>query len=176
MKGRFDMINTIRILYPGIHSETDGWSALTELQLTWPPIHRDSTVLISASEYRQDGVDNGVPVIDRFIGDAPITINNISPVEGQVNFCINVDFGSPLNIAVDFVVFDPPQFMVDSGPGTVYPLSAAMVSHKALQLVQKNLSKPKLKEFQSLLVGKSKPVAKMKKAAKKKMAARKKKG
>jgi hypothetical protein len=169
------MINTIQILYPGVHSKTGDYFTLSELQLVWPPIHRDSIVLISASECQTIGVDNGVPVIDRYVGDAPITVCNISPREGQVNFCLNVDWGSPLTIAVDFVVFDPPQYLVDAGPGTVYPLGAAMLSRKTLQFVQENLSKPKRKEFRKLLVGKAAPVAKMKSTTKKPKATKRKK-
>ncbi len=71
-------IQTIRILYPQIRGK--------KLTLTWTPIHRDSIVLISASEYRQIGVQGDTPVIDRFLGDALISISNIAPEEGGGQF------------------------------------------------------------------------------------------
>ena len=41
------------------------------LNYNWPAIDRDSTVLITASEYNNDYA--------RFVGDASITVENISP-------------------------------------------------------------------------------------------------
>jgi hypothetical protein len=96
----------------------------TKLTLTWLPIHRDSIVLISASEYRQIGVQGDTPVIDRFLGDAPISINNIAPEEGVVNFYITIDYKTPIDVAVDFVIIDPPANMVDASSGAVYSLAA----------------------------------------------------
>jgi hypothetical protein len=118
------MINTIRILYPQIHSRVGDYIGATKLTLTWLPIHRDSIVLISASEYRQIGVQGDTPVIDRFLGDAPISINNVAPEEGVVNFYITIDYKTPIDVAVDFVIIDPPANMVDASSGAVYSLAA----------------------------------------------------
>jgi hypothetical protein len=96
----------------------------TKLTLTWLPIHRNSIVLISASEYRQIGVQGDTPVIDRFLGDAPISINNIAPEEGVVNFYITIDYKTPIDVAADFVIIDPPANMVDASSGAVYSLAA----------------------------------------------------
>jgi hypothetical protein len=42
----------------------------------------------------------------------PITVRNVSPQEGFVDFWIYVDWEHPLNVAVDLVVLDPPNLMV----------------------------------------------------------------
>jgi hypothetical protein len=61
--------------------------------------------LISASECRTDN-------FERFIGDAAITVQNIAPQEGFVDFWIYVNFEKPVDVAVDLVVLDPPNQMV----------------------------------------------------------------
>jgi hypothetical protein len=155
------MIHTIRILYPGIHSRVGGYISATLQTLVWPPIHRDSIVLISASEYRTLGIQGGTPVIDRYLGDAEVIVSNIAPEEGIVSFYITVDWKAPLNIAVDFVIIDPPGLMVDAGSGAVYPLASAMLSQQALQFVGKHLSTAKLKEFHRRVVTKAAPTAKV---------------
>jgi hypothetical protein len=116
-------IQTIRILYPQIHSRVGDYISATKLTLTWSPIHRDSMVLISASEYRQIGMQSGTPIIDRFLGDAPISISNIAPEEGMVSFYITIDWKNPIDVAVDFVIVDPPGLMVDANSGAVYSLA-----------------------------------------------------
>jgi hypothetical protein len=161
------MSNTIRILYPGIHSRSGDYLTPTLLTLTWPPIHRDSIVLISASEYRTNGIEAGVPVIDRYIGDAEIRIGGIAPEEGVVHFVVTVDWKSPLDIAVDFVVLDPPPLMVDAGSGAVYPLPSAPANQHALHYVDQHLSAPRAREFRRLLVGDAVPVAAVRKAKRK---------
>jgi hypothetical protein len=163
------MSNTIRILYPGIHSRSGDYLTPNLLTLTWPPIHSDSIVLISASEYRTLGVQNGVPVIDRFIGDAEIQLSNIAPEEGIVSFIVTIDFKSPINVAVDFLILDPPNLMVDAGSGAVYALPTAPLNQHALHYVEDHLSAAKAREFRRLLVGDTVPVAKVRKPAAKGM-------
>ena len=161
------MIHTIRILYPGINSRAGDYLNASRLTLTWPPIHRDSTVLIAASEYRTLGVQGGTPVIDRYLGDAEIRISNIAPEEGVVGFYITVDWSSPLNIAVDFMIIDPPGLLVDAGSGAVYPLASASLGHQSLKFVGKNMSRAKLEEFHRQIVGKDIPKATLPKPRKK---------
>jgi hypothetical protein len=111
-------MDTLRVIYRGIYSNPSGDFLATDyvnwtvLRVTWPPIHSTSVVLISASECRTDNVQRFTPVFERFVGDAAITVRNISPQEGFVDFWIYVDWEKPLDVAVDLVVLDPPNLMV----------------------------------------------------------------
>ena len=111
-------MDTLRVVYRGIYSNPSGDFLATDyvnwtvLRVTWPPIHSTSVVLISASECRADDVQRFTPVFERFVGDAAITVRNISPQEGFVDFWIYVDWEKPLDVAVDLVVLDPPNLMV----------------------------------------------------------------
>jgi hypothetical protein len=69
------------------------------------------------------------PIIDRFLGDASISISNIAPEEGVVSFYITVDWKTPIDVAIDFVIVDPPANMVDASSGAVYSLATAPVAH-----------------------------------------------
>jgi hypothetical protein len=108
-------MDTLRVIYQGINSKGSGvlgsdYADLSGgLRITWPPIHSTSIVLISASQCRTDN-------FERFIGDAPITVQNIAPQEGFVDFWIYVNFEKPVDVAVDLVVLDPPSQMVVVDP------------------------------------------------------------
>jgi hypothetical protein len=41
-----------------------------------------------------------------------------------VNFYITIDYKTPIDVAVDFVIIDPPANMVDASSGAVYSLAA----------------------------------------------------
>jgi hypothetical protein len=155
-------LNTLRIIYHGIRSRPSGgvlptdYANVTVLRATWPPIHSTSIVLISASEVRTDDVQRFTPVFERFIGDAPITVRNIAPNEGYVDFWIFVDWDEPLDIAVDIVVLDPPALMVvvdrdmqnqETFQVDVRPNSAAG------EFLGAQLSKAQQAKYQRLLVG-----------------------
>jgi hypothetical protein len=45
-----------------------------------------------------------------------------------VSFYITVDCKTPIDVAVDFVIVDPPTLMVDAGSGAVYSLASAPVA------------------------------------------------
>jgi hypothetical protein len=76
----------------------------------WDAINRDSVVLIAASEYLITGEDP--TQFPRFVGDATITVDNISPhgppddPNHGVTFVVTVDWSSPLNIVTDITVLD----------------------------------------------------------------------
>jgi hypothetical protein len=84
------------------------------LNYNWDRIQHDSVVLIGASEARWDRDSRNPWHAPRFVGDATITVCNIAPhgppydPNNGVTFVVNVDFPSPLYIATDIVVFDPP--------------------------------------------------------------------
>jgi hypothetical protein len=46
-----------------------------------------------------------------------------------VNFYITIEYKTPIDVAVDFVIVDPPANMVDAGSGAVYSLAAPPVAH-----------------------------------------------
>ena len=111
-------MDLLRVIYQGIYSkpssgtfDTDYVSS-TVFRVSWPSIHSTSIVLISASECKTDNVQRFTPVFERFVGDAAITVRNIAPQEGFVDFWIYVDWESPLDVTVDLVIFDPPNQMV----------------------------------------------------------------
>jgi len=66
-------------------------------------IHGLSVVLVTASE----GIDPNIGNPNfRFVGDANVRVENISPTEGFVFFVVSVDWGEPLHIYTDIVVLD----------------------------------------------------------------------
>ncbi|MEU4222237.1 hypothetical protein [Actinoplanes sp. NPDC026623] len=81
------------------------------MNFNWPPINRESAVIITAAEWRAGGDpfdDRGRP----FIGDANIYITNVAPHNpeggsGGVEFCLHVDWDSPLHVQVTISVLEP---------------------------------------------------------------------
>ncbi|MDM5196515.1 hypothetical protein QUF79_00165 [Fictibacillus enclensis] len=76
------------------------------LRLTNPDIKRDSVIHISVSEAVPLGGIFGA-AFRRHFGSASITVQNITPQEGFVDFYVNVDYTQPLNIVADISIFDP---------------------------------------------------------------------
>jgi len=82
------------------------------LNFNWDAIEHDSVVLISASEYAAD--ERNPRSSPRFVGEASITVRNISPhgppydPNRGVTFVVTVDWDSPLNIVTDITVLDDP--------------------------------------------------------------------
>lgn len=153
-------MNSIRIIYKGIHSKPSGGLLSTDyvnwtiLRVTWPPIHSSSIVLISASEcFFDDDVQRFTPVIDRKIGDASITVRNIAPQEGFVDFWIYVDWENPINVMVDLVVFDPPvlEVVVDGNSQQVFQVNVSP-QNMAEAFLTASLSKEQQKQYRRLLV------------------------
>ena len=110
-------MDTLRVIYQGIHSKPSG-DLLTSDYVNWTmlrvildSISSTSIVLISASQCTIDR-KGFTPTIKRFVGNAPITVRNVAPQDGFVDFWIYVDWEKPLDVAVDLVVLDPPNLMV----------------------------------------------------------------
>jgi hypothetical protein len=154
-------MNTLRVIYQGINSLPPGgtlstaYVSTTVLRVPWSVIHSTSIVLISASEVRTDDVPRFIPVFERFIGDAPITVRNIAPQEGFVDFWIYVEWQDPLDVAVDIVVLDPPALMVVMAPDMqsqeTFQVDASP-QHEAEKFLATHLSKDQAKEYQALRV------------------------
>jgi hypothetical protein len=77
------------------------------LRLTNPSITSKSVVHIAVSEATALSPGTFTPVFGRFVANANITVHNIAPQDGFVDFVVTVDFGSPLNIVTDISIFDP---------------------------------------------------------------------
>jgi hypothetical protein len=154
-------MNTLRVVYQGINSDppggtfSTGYTSPTVLRVTWPVIHSTSIVLISASEVRNDDVPRFTPLIERFVGDAPITVRNIAPQEGFVDFWVYVDWQEPLDVSVDIVVLDPPAFMVmvdsDMQNQQTFQVDTSP-QDEAEKFVTTHLSKDQLKQYQALRI------------------------
>jgi hypothetical protein len=67
------------------------YKGLIKPTVNWGYIRRDSVVVISASEYAMPGrpVFQG-ETLDRFVGDAGISVENVSPFDGGVTFYVNI--------------------------------------------------------------------------------------
>jgi hypothetical protein len=84
------------------------------MNFNWPPITQQSVVLISAAEATDLIPTIAPPPNFGFIlGAADVSVTNVSPHQGGVEFILHVNWGSALNIVVDISVFDPAeQFFV----------------------------------------------------------------
>ncbi|MET8625515.1 hypothetical protein ABZW30_17505 [Kitasatospora sp. NPDC004669] len=75
-----------------------------------------SVVQVAATE----ATDLGPPVFvgqnwGVLIGAASITVENVCVRDGGVDFVVNVDWSSPLNVSTDITILDPPaQYIVGS--------------------------------------------------------------
>lgn len=93
----------------------------TSLNFNWDVINHDSVVLVTASEYV---VDDANPAGSRrFIGNATISVDNISPhgppydPNHGVTFVVNVEWGSPLHVVTDITVMDGPPVAIENQSG-----------------------------------------------------------
>ena len=80
------------------------------LRLSNPNISSQSVVHIAVSEATALAPNTLTPSFGRFVGSANITVHNISPQNGFVDFVVTVDFDRPLNIVTDISIFDPVPF------------------------------------------------------------------
>lgn len=63
-------------------------------------INSNSRVFVSISEYNTD------PRLNRFMGDATMSVYNVSPYNGGFIARLNVNWSGPLNVRIDVLV-DP---------------------------------------------------------------------
>ena len=73
-----------------------------------PLITHGSVVHISASEATAIPPQSFTPQFDRFVGAANVSVLNVAPSEGRVDFVVQVDWPTPLSIAMDITIMDPP--------------------------------------------------------------------
>jgi hypothetical protein len=97
------MARSIRILYRGVQGRV-------RRNFNWPPINKNSAVVITAAEYALAG---GVFGTDGrpHLGEANVYVTNIGPHDpeggdGGVEFHLHVDFTSPLDVIVTISVLE----------------------------------------------------------------------
>jgi len=74
-----------------------------QFTFSWSDIHHDSFVVVTASEGRTSDL-----VPDRFIGDAWIEVDSVTPFDGGVAFMLLWQSAfRNLNVWTDITVFDP---------------------------------------------------------------------
>lgn len=67
-----------------------------------------SVVHISVSEATDLEPRTFTPVFSRFVGAANISVHNVSPSDGRVDFVVMVNWNRPLNIVTDITIMDDP--------------------------------------------------------------------
>jgi len=72
------------------------------LTLNWGLITPNSLVFVAIGE----GVPPG-PAAGKFIGAARYTLHNVAPSNGVVKIWVNIEWGSPIRLYVDYFVFNP---------------------------------------------------------------------
>jgi hypothetical protein len=98
------MARSIRILYQGVQGRV-------RRNFNWPPIKKNSAVVITAAEWSFAGGTFGPTVGRPNLGEANVYVTNIGPHDpeggdGGVEFHLHVDFSSPLNVIVTISVLD----------------------------------------------------------------------
>jgi hypothetical protein len=86
-----------------------------KLQATSDFISPFSIVLVTVSEGQEP---NNTNPNFRFVGNANIRVENISPTQGSVWFIVSVDWGEPLHIYTDIVILDEVPLSIIRAPGT----------------------------------------------------------
>jgi len=102
------MTQSIRVLYRGQNG------LKIRKNVNFPAINLDSAVIITAAEFAPHfgGLGGGPKTLGRpNLGLAPVYVTNIGPhgaggEAGGVEFFLNVDFGSPLDVIVTITVLD----------------------------------------------------------------------
>ena len=75
------------------------------LNLSWPAVTARSAVFVAIGEGAAGG-----PTAGKFIGRAKFTLFNVAPHNGGVSIWVNVNWGEPIRLYVDYVVFPIEQF------------------------------------------------------------------
>jgi hypothetical protein len=70
-----------------------------KLTLNWDAVTQNSRVLVSATEWDENG--NG------FLGSARYTIHNVSPFDGGVGVWVEIEWDSDIRVRLDYLVINP---------------------------------------------------------------------
>ncbi|GET37979.1 hypothetical protein [Microseira wollei] len=69
------------------------------LPLNWGAVNRNSRVFVAIGE----GASGG----GKFIGSARFTLHNVAPQDGRVSIWVNIEWGEPIRLYVDYLVINP---------------------------------------------------------------------
>lgn len=97
------MARSIRILYRGVQGRV-------RRNFNWPPINKNSAVVITAAEWAFAGGVFGTAGRPN-LGEANVYVTNVGPhdpegASGGVEFHLHVDFPSPLDVIVTISVLE----------------------------------------------------------------------
>jgi len=98
------MAHSIRILYRGVHGRV-------RRNFNFPPINKNSAVVITAAEWSPAGGIFGPTVGRPNLGAANVYVTNIGPHDpeggsGGVEFHLHVEWPSPLDVIVTISVLE----------------------------------------------------------------------
>jgi hypothetical protein len=98
------MAQSIRVLYRGMHGRVP-------CNFNWPPINKNSAIVITAAEWLPTGGIFPSTVGRPHLGAANVYVTNIGPHDpeggsGGVEFYLHVDWESPLDIIVTISVLE----------------------------------------------------------------------
>jgi hypothetical protein len=69
------------------------------LNLNWGAVNRNSRVFVAIGE----GASGG----GKFVGNARFTVHNVAPQDGRVSIWVNIEWGEPIRLYVDYLVINP---------------------------------------------------------------------
>lgn len=69
------------------------------LNLNWGAVNADSRVFVAIGE--------GAPGGGKLIGGARYTLHNVAPQNGRVSIWVNIEWGDPIRLYVDYLVVNP---------------------------------------------------------------------
>jgi len=70
-----------------------------KLNLNWGLVRANSLVFVAIGE---GGAGGG-----KFIGGARYTLHNVAPQDGRISIWVNIEWGSPIRLYVDYLVINP---------------------------------------------------------------------
>ncbi|MFH7023931.1 MAG: hypothetical protein ACHBN1_00615 [Heteroscytonema crispum UTEX LB 1556] len=69
------------------------------LNLNWSAVNPNSRVFVAIGE--------GAPGGGKFIGNAKFTLHNVAPHDNGVGIWVNIEWGEPIRLYVDYLVINP---------------------------------------------------------------------
>ena len=86
----------------GYRHDWGNYNGQWKLNLYWGAITPRSLVFVAIGEGAPGGPDGG-----KFIGGARYTLYNVAPGDGVVSIWVNIEWGSPIRLYVDYFVINP---------------------------------------------------------------------
>jgi hypothetical protein len=86
----------------GYRADFGNWHGELNYRLNWGVISPSSLVFVAAGE----GMAGG-PSAGKFIGAARFSVYNVAPAAGYVYARINIEWGYPIRLYVDYLVVNP---------------------------------------------------------------------